>query len=164
MAEALIRDDSVVTLKYVLKNDAGEILDQSEGDDLLVYMHGAENIVPGLESALTGKKVGDKVDAIVKPEDGYGEASGESERVPKSAMPPDVEVGMDLLAQDPDGEVIPFWVKGIEGDEVIVTPDHPLAGVTLHFSVEIVEVREATQEEIEHGHPHGPDGHGHGHH
>lgn len=161
MADGMIRDDSVVALQYVLRDPAGTILDQSEADDLLTYLHGHENIVPGLEDALTGKKVGDKIEAVVAPEDGYGEASGELERVPKSSMPEDVEVGMDLLAQDPDGEVVPFWVTAIEGDEVVVTPDHPLAGVTLHFSVEVMSVRAATAEEIEHGHPHGPDGHHH---
>ena len=161
MAEAIISEDSVVTLQYVLRDGAGAILDQSEPDDLLVYLQGHENIVPGLENALLGKRVGEKVDVVVSPEDGYGAATGEVERVPMSSMPPDVSVGMDLLAQDPDGDVVPFWVCGIEGDEVIVTPDHPLAGVTLHFSVEIMDVRPATAEEIEHGHPHGPDGHGH---
>lgn len=161
MAESIVRDDVVVSLHYTLRNAKGEVLDKSDAKEPLIYLHGHENIVPGLEEALDGKKVGDKVKAVVAPEDGYGEKSGEVERVPRDAMPEDIEVGMDLLAEDEDGEVMPFWVVAIEGDEVVVTPDHPLAGVELHFDCEVVALRDATREELEHGHPHGPDGHGH---
>lgn len=161
MAEAIIREDVVVSLQYTLRDAKGVVLDQSDASEPLLYLHGHENIVPGLEDALTGKKVGDKVKAVVSPEDGYGEKSGEVERVPRDAMPEDIEVGMDLLAEDEEGEVMPFWIVAIEGDEVLVTPDHPLAGVELHFDVEILAVRAATGEELKHGHPHGPDGHGH---
>lgn len=161
MAETIIREDVVVSIHYTLRDAKGQVLDSSSGGEPLVYLHGHENIVPGLEDALEGKSIGDKVAAVVAPEDGYGEKTGEVERVPRDAMPPDVEVGMDLLAEDEDGEVIPFWVVAIEGDEVVVTPDHPLAGVELHFDVEVVALRKATGEELDHGHPHGPDGHGH---
>jgi len=156
-----IEDDVVVTLHYTLRDPSGELLDQSDADDPLLYLHGHENIVPGLEDALAGRAVGEKLDAVIPPEQGYGPKSGESERVPRSAMPPDVEIGMELLAEDEEGDVSPFWIVGIEGDEVLVTQDHPLAGVTLHFSVEVIAMRPATKEELEHGHPHGPDGHGH---
>ncbi len=161
MAESIIREDVVVSIQYTLRDAKGQVLDTSDASEPLVYLHGYENIVPGLEDALDGKKVGDKVKAVVAPEDGYGEKTGEVERVPRDAMPPDIEVGMDLLAEDEDGDVIPFWVVAIEGDEVVVTPDHPLAGVELHFDVEVVALRAATKEELDHGHPHGPDGHGH---
>lgn len=161
MAETIIRDDVVVSLHYTLRNAKGDVLDKSDANEPLIYLHGHENIVPGLEDALAGKKVGDKVKAVVSPEDGYGEKTGEVERVPRDAMPEDIEVGMDLLAEDEEGEVMPFWVVAIEGDEVVVTPDHPLAGVELHFDCEVVSVRTGTKEELEHGHPHGPDGHGH---
>lgn len=161
MANNEIEDDVVVTLHYTLRDPSGTVLDKSDADDPLLYLHGHENIVPGLEDSLAGRTVGEKLDVVVPPEQGYGPKSGNTERVPKDQMPPDIEVGMELLAEDEDGDVSPFWITAIEGDEVVVTEDHPLSGVTLHFAVEVVAIRAATREELEHGHPHGPDGHGH---
>lgn len=157
-------DGSVVTIDYTLKNAEGELLDSSDGGDPLVYLHGAGNIVPGLENQLTGKSIGDHVDAVVPPADGYGEPSGvEPQKVPRTAFPDDsgVSAGMQIIAQGPSGDAFPLWVVGVEEDHVLVVQDHPLAGVTLHFAVDVKSIREASAEEMQHGHPHGPGGHHH---
>jgi FKBP-type peptidyl-prolyl cis-trans isomerase SlyD len=154
----------VVALHYTLRDDAGTVLDQSQGGDPLYYLHGAENIVPGLESALEGKLAGDKLEVKVAPEDGYGPKAGPGpQAVPRDAFPDDVEIeeGMPFSVENEEGEEIDLWVSRVEGDQVYVDMNHPLAGMTLHFQVEIVSVREATHEEQAHGHPHGPGG---GHH
>lgn len=162
---ASIADDLVVGLRYTLRNDAGETLDRSEDDDPLQYLHGHENIVPGLERALTGKVVGDKLVVVVSPEEGYGTRDAAGERkVPRNAFPEDVEleVGMELVMEDTStGDEQPFWVKSVGKDVVTIDMNHPLAGVQLHFDVEVLSVRPATAEELDHGHPHGPGGHDH---
>lgn len=161
----VVADGKIVTLHYVLTDAEGEEIDRGGAEDPLLYLHGHGNIVPGLERELSGKKVGDKVKAVVPPGEGYGEASGHVEAAPKKMFPPGMplEVGMEFVAEGPDGSVIPLFIREVHDDQVLVTPDHPLAGVELHFDVEITEIRDASAEEIEHGHPHGPHGHGHGH-
>jgi FKBP-type peptidyl-prolyl cis-trans isomerase SlyD len=154
----------VVSFHYTLTNGSGEVLDSSADREPLPYLHGAGNIVPGLEQQLSGKAVGDKFDAVVAPADGYGERSGpEPQAVERGAFPPDapLQKGMQFMAQTPDGQHIPLWIDRIEGDTVYVDHNHPLAGVTLHFAVEITGIRDATAEEQAHGHPHGPGGHHH---
>jgi len=161
-----VRDGLVVIMHYTLKNAEGEELDSSVGAEPLAYLHGADNIVPGLESALTGKSVGDTVNVVVPPAEGYGERVGEPEQAPKSAFPEgaEIEPGMPVFAEGPNGEPVALWVVEVAEDYVVLDPNHPLAGETLHFDVEIVGIREATEDEMAHGHPHGPDGHGgHGH-
>lgn len=156
-----IQDGLVVIMHYTLKNAEGEVLDTSDGDDPMPYMHGVGNIVPGLETALTGKAVGEKVSVVVAPEDGYGEASGVPDQgVPRDQFPADLEIEpeMEFIADANDGDMIPVWVTRVTADEVFLTTDHPLAGETLHFDIEVVAVREATESEKEHGHPHGVDG------
>ncbi len=156
-----IGHNSVVAFDYTLTNDTGEVLDKSEPGEPLVYLHGHEQIVPGLEAALAGKEPGERVVAIVSPVDGYGEKSGDPDmQVPVSALPQDVtiEEGMVLDAQSPDGEQVTLWVTQVTTEHVHVTPDHPLAGVTLHFDVTVKDVREATKDELSHGHVHGPGG------
>lgn len=164
---ALVADGKVVSIKYILRNGDGEVLDQSEPGDPLFYLHGQGNIVPGLERQLAGKSVGDRVAASVAPEEGYG-ARNEAgvQRVPRAAFGDiPLEVGMDLLTEDEQGRPMPLWVKSVGQDTVEIDFNHPLAGVTLNFSVEIVAVRDATADELAHGHAHGPTGHeGHGHH
>ncbi len=158
--DATIVDGKVVLLNYVLKNDAGEQLDSSDGEPM-PYLHGYMNIVPGLESALTGKVVGDKLSVVVEPANGYGELSGEEpQAVPREEFPPDYEivVGDPVVAETDDGQMVHLWVVGVDDEFVHVTMDHPLAGENLHFDVEVVELRDATAVELEHGHPHGPDG------
>lgn len=161
-----IADQKVVTLDYTLKDDEGTLIDSSEGRGDFVYLHGARNIVPGLENALTGKVAGDAVSVAVGPTEGYGERDDNLQQaVPKEMFEAeaDLSVGMQFHAQSPEGEMMVVTVVGVEGDEVVVDGNHPLAGVSLNFDVTVVEVRDASAEEIEHGHVHGPDGHHHDH-
>lgn len=162
-----ISHGTVVSFEYTLTDAEEEVLDSSEEDGPLTYLHGFGQIVPGLENALEGKKPGDELTVVVPPAEGYGEPSGQPPiRVPRAQLPPEPEpeVGMDLHAESPDGEEQVFWIVEVEKDHVLLSPDHPLAGVELHFDIRIEDVREATSEEIEHGHVHGDDdGHGHDH-
>jgi FKBP-type peptidyl-prolyl cis-trans isomerase SlyD len=168
MSEKVVADGLVVIMQYTLRGDDGEVLDASTPDDPMAYLHGAENIVPGLENALLGKGIGFKGKVVVSPEDGYGERDEDDEPdvIPRKAFPPDMEIepGMTFMAEGPDNEHAPIWVVAVEGDKILVDSQHPLAGKTLHFEVEILGIRPATKDELAHGHPHGPDGHsGHGH-
>jgi FKBP-type peptidyl-prolyl cis-trans isomerase SlyD len=160
---AVIADNMVVLFHYKLTNNDGEVLDASDDDEPMAYLHGADNIVPGLERAMLNRKVGDKFDVKVAPEEGYGERIDGDTVVPRDQFPPDAEFeeGMSVVAEGPDGETFPLWIKSIDTDTITLDPNHPFAGVELNFSVEITEVRAASEEEIEHGHPHGPDGHHH---
>lgn len=153
----------VALIHYTLTDDDGNELDTSRGSDPMPYLHGSDNIVPGLEAKLEGKKAGDKVEAVVAPEDGYGPSSGaEAQEVPRSAFEgANPEPGMPVSAEDEEGNHMQLWVLDVMDDKVTITPDHPLAGVTLHFDVEIMEVRDATENELEHGHAHPGDGHEH---
>lgn len=158
-----IADGHVVTLHYRLTLDDGSIADESFGGDPLVYMHGRQNIVPGLEKQLTGKKPGDKCDVKVEPAEGYGDYDPTLDQtVPRSAFPAEAQlaVGIAFQAQDQRGQPITLYIRNIEGDQVTVSPNHPMAGQTLNFSIEILEIREATAQEKEHGHAH-PGGHDH---
>ena len=160
-----ISDGLVVAIHYTLKNDAGETLDSSIGMEPLEYLHGAGNIVPGLEDALSGKSLGENFQVVVAPEDGYGERDPRGVRaVPRSAFPPDVQIetGMQFFAEDKDGDPLAAWIVGTEGERVMIDLNHPLAGVTLHFDVTVDALRDATAEELAHGHPHGAGGHDHG--
>lgn len=155
--------NKVATLNYILSDKDNNIIDESK-DGSFTYLHGANNIIPGLEDALDGKKAGDELKVIVEPEDAYGERSLEKiQRVPKDMFPPDAEIkeGMQFNAQSPDGEHIIVTITAIDADEVIVDGNHPMAGMQLHFEVELIDVRDATEEEITHGHVHGPHGHEH---
>ena len=158
-----IADRCVAYFHYTLTNDAGDVLDSSSGRDPLPYLHGKGNIVPGLEKALAGKTVGDKLDVVVAPEEGYGpRIDSLVQVVPKAAFQgvDKLEPGMQFQAESNMGPVS-VVVTAIEGDNVTVDGNHPLAGETLHFAVEITEVREASVEEVLHGHVHGVGGHHH---
>ena len=151
-----IKTDMVVGMHYTLKNDKGEVIDSSEGHDPLVFLHGYGNIITGLESALTGKKIGDKLDVTVEPEDGYGlHEENAIQQVPKSSFEgvEELAVGMQFQADTEHGPV-PITIKEIVGDMVVIDGNHDLAGERLHFAVSIESIREATPEEIEHGHVH----------
>lgn len=151
-----ISENKVVSIHYTLCNAAGDVLDSSAGEEPLAYLHGAGNIVAGLEDALLEKAVGDKLDVTVTPELGYGEKHDEMvQTVPHEnfAGVDDIEVGMQFMAEAPWGEQ-PVTVIEIADDGITIDGNHPLAGETLHFSVEVVEVRDATEEEVEHGHVH----------
>jgi FKBP-type peptidyl-prolyl cis-trans isomerase SlyD len=160
-------DGKVVSIHYTLRDDDGDEIDSSADGEPLEYLHGAGNIVPGLEAAMAGRKVGDKFKVDVAPADGYGEVEEDQVRaVPRTDFPDGVEpeIGMQLFARGPDGNPMPVWVVSADDEEVVLDANHPLAGETLHFEVEVVAIRAASAEEIDHGHPHGPDGHGHHHH
>ena len=159
----LIADKKVVHIDYTLKNDGGDVLDSSEGEPL-AYLHGGGMIVPGLERALAGLKVGDARDVVVEATDGYGTRDPEGVfGIPRSAFPESVtlEVGASFVGEDDEGNSLPVRVVKLEGDTVVVDANHPLAGERLHFHVDVRAVRDATAEEIEHGHPHDGDGHHH---
>jgi FKBP-type peptidyl-prolyl cis-trans isomerase SlyD len=161
----VVAPEKVVSFHYTLHDNEGDLLDASEEGDPMPYLHGASNIVPGLEKEMLNKKVGDKFKVKVSAEEGYGERIEGSIEVPRSDLPDDVEfeIGMSLVAEDPDGEAFPVWIVELTDAAVIVEPNHPLAGVELNFEVEITAIRAATKDELEHGHPHGPDGHHHDH-
>jgi FKBP-type peptidyl-prolyl cis-trans isomerase SlyD len=158
-----IGQDSVVTLHYTLTDDAGKTLDSSAGGEPLAYLHGNGNLIPGLERELAGKSAGDKLQVKIAPADGYGEYDKSLvQRIPRRSMKgiPDLSVGMQLHAQSPQG-VRAVTVTQIVGDMVTIDANHALAGKNLNFDVEVVDVRAATEEEISHGHVHGPGGHHH---
>lgn len=158
-----ISNDSVVLFNYTLTNEQGEVLDQSRGEPL-AYLHGHHNIIPGLEAQMLGKTVGDKFVATIAPEDAYGEYMAEAvQEVPRVNFQgvDNIAVGMQFQSQSEDGHVMLVTVKDVNDEVVVVDANHPLAGVTLIFDVEIVEVREATAEELAHGHVHGVGGHHH---
>lgn len=156
MSSEQIADGKVVTFHYTLKDDDGTVIEGSQGKTPLGYLHGAGNIVPGLETALTGKTTGDAVEVVVEPADGYGERDERGVmQFPKTQFPndPPPQEGMQFGVQGPDGQTFPAWVTSVADEEVTVDFNHPLAGVRLHFEVEVVEMRDATDEEKQHGHP-----------
>lgn len=158
-----ISDSKVVTLNYTLKDDDGNIIDQSH-DAQFAYLHGSQNIIPGLENALTDKTKGDKVSVRIDPKDGYGERNDSMIQNVDRGMfdvEDELQVGQQFHAQGPDGQMLTVTVAQIEGDEVTVDGNHPLAGVHLNFDVEVMDVRDASPEEVDHGHVHGPGGHNH---
>lgn len=156
-----VADKKVVTLTYTLSDPNGKELERSAEDSPLTYLHGAKNIVPGLERELTGKSVGDEFQAVVAPEDGYGPKRGlKPVRLPRSKFAKDAELapGVAFMTQGPQGQPMPLWIKKIQGPTVVCSVEHPFAGVELHFRGKITDIRDATDEEIEHGHAHGPGG------
>lgn len=158
-----ISQDSVVTIDYRLTNDAGEVIDSSESHGPLAYLHGHGNIIPGLEQALEGRTAGDTLKVDIEPAQGYGELNPALTQTLPSSMFGGVDqiaVGMQFHAQTDHGiEVV--TVTAVEGDQVTIDGNHPLAGQTLHFDVTVREVRAAEAEELAHGHVHGEHGHHH---
>ena len=155
-----ISNGSVVSIDYILRGDDGEVIDTSEGDEPLLYLQGVGQIVPGLETALEGKAVGDALKVSVPPEEGYGPWSADQVlQVERGRLPDDAEpaVGMELSGAGPHGEPIHLRVTGVEGETVTLDANHPLAGKTLHFEVTVRAVRAATPDELSHGHAHDPD-------
>lgn len=158
-----ITANKVVTLDYTLTDDQGSVVDKSEGGNFL-YLHGASNIIPGLEQALEGKSAGDELTVSVEPKDGYGERNDEmTQVVPRDMFDSETEIqpGMQFHAQSPDGQMLVVTVVEMDDENVTVDGNHPLAGVNLNFDVKVIEVRDATQEELDHGHVHGAGGHEH---
>ncbi len=160
----LIAINKAVSIDYTLTNDAGEVIDSSAGGEPLVYLQGAGNIIVGLEKALVGKQVGDELNVIVEPEEAYGEYSAELISNLNRAMfegVDELEVGMQFHASGPDGSMQIVTIRDLEGDQVTVDGNHPLAGQRLNFQVKIIEIRDASEEELAHGHVHGAGGHQH---
>lgn len=156
-----IAANKAVSIDYTLTNDAGEVLDTSAGGEPLVYLHGAGNIIPGLERELDGKQVGDELKVTIEPEDAYGEFSADLVAVLGRNMfegVDELEVGMQFHASAPDGGMQIVTITALDGDEVTVDGNHPLAGQRLTFEVKVAAVREATEDEIAHGHIHGDGG------
>jgi FKBP-type peptidyl-prolyl cis-trans isomerase SlyD len=152
-----VKKDKVVEMHYTLKNNAGDVIDSSKGKEPMPFIQGHGNIIPGLESALEGMKIGESCDVSVKPEDGYGEHYLEAiQEIPMEALQgiDNLEVGMELQSQDEQGNPFIVHIKSINEDTVTIDANHPLAGETLHFSVSIENVREATKDELDHGHVH----------
>lgn len=159
----MIGKHSVVSIHYTLKDDDGEIMDSSEGREPLAYLHGANNLIPGLEQELQGKTAGAKFQATIEPKDAYGEINEDLKQTVSMQMfqgVDEIQPGMSFIAQDEGGQQRQARVVEIDGDDVTIDANHPMAGQTLHFDVEVVEVREATAQELEHGHVHAG-GHNH---
>ncbi len=156
-----IAKNTVVAIDYKLTNDDGELLDTSEGNEPLSYLHGVGEIIPGLERELDGKEAGDRLQVAVAAEEGYGQRDEQLKQKVERDQFEDVdelEVGMQFQVEsDGDPEVV--TVVQIADDIITVDGNHPFAGVKLNFDVTVREVREATEEELAHGHAHGPDGH-----
>lgn len=159
-----ISNNSVVSFHYTLTDSDGKQLDQSTDErGPLTYLHGAGNIIPGLEKQLEGKTVGDKLTAQVPAAEAYGERSDNLiQELPANMFTgvEKVEEGMEFQAQTEQGTQI-VRVAKVDGDTVTIDANHPLAGVDLNFDVEVTDVRDATEEEVSHGHVHGPEGHEH---
>lgn len=158
-----VEHQKVVGIEYTLKNTAGEVVDSNEGEELLHFIQGLGNIVPGLEKAMLGRSEGDAFEISVKAADGYGEYDETLIRkIPRSALKNmgQVKEGMMLQARGPEG-IETLTVTSVGEKEVVADANHPLAGQDLHFAIRIAEIRDATKEELEHGHAHGPEGHHH---
>jgi FKBP-type peptidyl-prolyl cis-trans isomerase SlyD len=157
-----ISKDKVVSIDYTLTNSNGDILDSSKGRAPLAYLHGAQNIIPGLETALDGKSTNDTLKVTIPPEQGYGPRNEQMvQAVPRDRFPiKDIKVGMQFQATGPQGQ-LPVMVVAVDDQNVTIDANHPLAGVALTFDVTVREVRDATAEELSHGHVHGPGGHQH---
>ncbi|MEX0615638.1 MAG: peptidylprolyl isomerase [Methylophaga sp.] len=158
-----VAENTVVVIDYTLTNNEGQVIDSSEGAGPLAYLHGAGNIIPGLEDALLGKEAGDEVKASIEPANAYGERhEALKQEVPAELFSgvEKVEVGMQFQSETDQGPVL-VTVTEVGEETITVDGNHPLAGVHLNFDVNIREVREPSAEELEHGHVHGEGGHQH---
>ncbi|MDY6943922.1 MAG: peptidylprolyl isomerase [Pseudomonadota bacterium] len=154
----VVADRTVVSIHYTLTNDAGDVLDSSRSGEPLAYLHGVGNIIKGLEQELLGKAAGDSLNVRIDPEDAYGVRHDELvQEVPRDAFQgvDEIQPGMQFRAEGPDGAQI-VTVTQVSADAVMIDANHPLAGEALTFDVEIMDVRDATDEELSHGHVHGP--------
>lgn len=159
-----ISEQKVVTMNYEVVDDQGQLIDRSEEGGPLAYIHGTGQLIPGLETALEGRGKGDKVAVEVPPEQGYGERDEEGvQTVARNQFDDsvEIEVGMQFEAQDDDEGHQIVEVTAVDGENITLDTNHPLAGKNLRFEVEILDVRDASAEELSHGHVHGPGGHDH---
>jgi FKBP-type peptidyl-prolyl cis-trans isomerase SlyD len=152
---AKITKGKVVQIHFTLLGSEGDVLDTSRDDNPMPYLHGFDNLLPKLEENLEGKMVGDHLNILIKPEEGYGlESEAEPQVIPRSEFPEDFELeeGMPIGIEQDDGGTETHWVIGVEDEYVIIHEDHPLAGETLTFDLDIIGIRDATEEELTHGH------------
>ena len=151
----IIEKDKVVSVEYTLSGPDGDVLDTSEGASPLVYMHGRDNMIPGFEEALEGRAAGDELEVAVPQEKAYGERhDGMVQEVSVEQFDGVPEVGLEFEAETEVG-LVAFTITSVEGDKVTVDGNHPLAGMTLHFKIKVVDIRDATSEEQENGFPSG---------
>jgi FKBP-type peptidyl-prolyl cis-trans isomerase SlyD len=156
-ADLKVQDGHVVSMDYTLQVD-GEVLDTSSGHEPLEFLQGAGNIIPGLEQELYGMLIGESKKVIVQPDEGYGALDPEAfVEVPKEQFPPTIplETGIEIQVTNQDGKPMSARIDSVSDDSVRLDFNHPLAGKELHFDVKVVSLREATDEENEHGHAHG---------
>jgi FKBP-type peptidyl-prolyl cis-trans isomerase SlyD len=161
----IIEGKCVVSIHYTLTNDGGQVIDSSSGGAPLMYLHDTQSLIPGLERELSGKAVGDRFDVSIQPEDGYGHVDPELvQQVDREVLAgvEDLQPGMQLEARDPDGHVRFVIVQEVTETGAVLNANPPLAGQVLHFDVVVDGIREATEEEMEHGHVHSAEG-GHSH-
>jgi len=152
-----VQDNEVVSLDYVLKVDGG-VVDKTEEDEPIQFIQGQGQIIPGLERQLYGMKIGESREVVVSPEEGYGQADSNAyTEVPRNEFPPHIplETGVALQLRDQDGDVMDAYITEVRDDVVRLNFNHPLAGKELHFSVTVTDLRDATEEELAHGHVHG---------
>ena len=156
-----VAEKKAVTIKYTLRDEEGAVLDSTDGRDPLIYLHGTGNLVPGVEEALEGKSPGDEVKVTVPPEKGYGKREeGNVRNVPVRKLPDGrIQPGATVQLNTNHGPIVAV-VLAVKGDYATLDMNHPLSGKTLRFELEVVDVRDATEEELAHGHVHGP-GHHH---
>lgn len=153
-----IGDDHVVAIRFTAHDDTGTLLESSGDDEPLNYLHGAGNLVPGLEAALVGRRVGDEFEVSLPPAQAFGERSDELvDWLPREnfASVEPLTAGMELALQDDEGNVMPIWIREVETGRVLVDGNHPYSGRTLVYRVSVLGIRTATGEELDHGHPHG---------
>lgn len=158
-----IEKDQVVSFAYTLKDDEGNLIDEGTKDQPLTYLHGNNNLIPGMEEAIAGKEVGDSFETVIPPEKGYGVRDPELDlSLTMDQFPEEhrehLAPGVQFQGPHPknETEAMVYTIHDVEGEKVLVSGNHALAGMNLNFAIEIVEVREATADELEHGHVHGP--------
>ncbi len=158
----------VVSIAYVLKDDDDNLIDQGDKDSPLVYLHGHNGLIPGVEEALEGKSAGDSLEIVVPPEKGYGQRDENLDLIVEKSQFPEEQhdqlaPGVQFQGPHPEkeGEAVVYTVHQVQEDKVYVSGNNPLAGMNLNFAIEVVDVRDASAEELEHGHVHGPGGHHH---
>jgi len=159
-----IARNAVVRIDYVLTDDQQQVIDRSEAGEPLTYLHGARNIIPGLENALEGKKAGEQLNVRIPAAEAYGERDDRLvQMVPREMFEDsqEIQIGMQFHSADEEGHVTVVTVTHATDDTITVDANHPLAGMPLTFNVTVVDVRAATPEELQHGHAHGPGGHHH---
>ena len=159
-----VGQNKVVTMNYTLKDDQGNVIQTTNNKEPFRFMSGNKQILPKLEEEIDTMIIGSKKNVKIPADEAYGEYSKQAvQQVKKDNFPADVDlkVGMEFVANSPEGQQMPFVVKEIKNEEVTVDFNHPLAGKDLEFDVELIDVRDATLEEIQHGHAHGPGGHNH---